>query len=150
MKNVFDANDAKSYIERINKLEPAAKAQWGKMNAAQMLAHCNVTYDMALTDQYPKATGFKKFILKLLVKQVVVNEKPYKKNSRTAPDFLIADNKDFAIEQKKITSYIENVQALGANHFDGKESTSFGALNKTEWNNMFAKHLDHHLEQFGV
>ena len=33
---------------------------------------------------------------------------------------------------------------------DGKESFSFGKLKAQEWNNMFAKHLNHHLEQFGV
>ena len=34
--------------------------------------------------------------------------------------------------------------------FEGKESNSFGPLTKGEWNNMFYKHLDHHLSQFGV
>jgi len=28
-------------------------------------------------------------------------------------------------------------------------SHSFGPLSKTEWNNMFYKHLNHHLTQFG-
>jgi len=119
MKNVFDAADAQSYIERINKLEPATQPKWGKMNASQMLAHCNVTYEMALTDNYPKAKGFKQFMLKLFVKQIVVGEKPYKKNSRTAPEFMVSDDKDFATEQKKLTGYISQVQSLGANHFDG-------------------------------
>ena len=41
-------------------------------------------------------------------------------------------------------------QELGEAHFEGKESHSFGPLNKTEWNNMFYKHADHHLTQFGV
>jgi hypothetical protein len=39
---------------------------------------------------------------------------------------------------------------MDAAHFEGKESNSFGALNSTEWNNMLFKHLDHHLNQFGV
>ncbi|MCJ8164098.1 hypothetical protein MKJ04_04535 [Pontibacter sp. E15-1] len=31
-----------------------------------------------------------------------------------------------------------------------QESHSFGRLSSQEWNNMFYKHLDHHLSQFGV
>ena len=35
-------------------------------------------------------------------------------------------------------------------YFDKKESHSFGLLSVKEWNTMFYKHLDHHLNQFGV
>jgi hypothetical protein len=45
---------------------------------------------------------------------------------------------------------MNKTQNLGENHFDGKESHSFGKLLKGEWNNLFYKHLDHHLRQFGV
>ena len=50
----------------------------------------------------------------------------------------------------RLIDYINRTQQLGENHFDGKESHSFGPLTKTEWNNMFYKHLDHHLAQFGA
>ena len=33
---------------------------------------------------------------------------------------------------------------------DGRESLSFGPLTAVEWNGLFSKHLDHHLQQFGV
>jgi SRSO17 transposase len=49
-----------------------------------------------------------------------------------------------------LKAYIIKTQELGATHFEGKESHSFGTLTSTEWNNMFYKHLDHHLGQFGV
>jgi hypothetical protein len=49
-----------------------------------------------------------------------------------------------------LINYIKRTADLGESHFDGKESRSFGKLNITEWNNMFYKHLDHHLSQFGV
>ena len=43
-----------------------------------------------------------------------------------------------------------SVQTLGAAHHDGRENRSFGVLTTTEWNNLYAKHLEHHLQQFGV
>ena len=150
MQNLFTSNGTKTTIDRINQLTPETQAQWGKMNVAQMLAHLNVGYDMSLTDQYTKPGSFKKFMLKMFVKNAVVGPKPYPKNGRTAPEFVIADERDFAGEKKKLVDYINQVQKLGAAHFEGKESHSFGPLTENEWNTLFSKHIDHHLTQFGV
>ena len=150
MKNIFTREIAGGIIDRIDKLRSDTKPLWGKMSVGQMLAHCNVTYEMVYENKYPKPNTFKRFLLKLFVKKIVVSEKPYKKNSRTAPEFLIREDKNFEIEKVRLTSYIKKTQELGETHFDGKESHSFGVLTKTEWNNMFYKHLDHHLTQFGV
>jgi hypothetical protein len=92
----------------------------------------------------------KKFFLKLFIKSVVVGEKPYQKNGRTAPQFVIADEREFEKEKSKLVNYIHQVQKLGASHYEGKDSNSFGPLKSSEYNNMFYKHLDHHLNQFGV
>jgi hypothetical protein len=150
LPNIFTTNTATSVIVRINNLTSATAPTWGKMNVAQMLAHCNVTYEMAFENNHPPAGAFAKLMLKLFVKNNVVSEKPYGKNGRTAPQFLIADAKDFAKEQSRLITYINKAQQLGEAHFEGKESHSFGKLTSTEWNNMFYKHLDHHLTQFGV
>lgn len=150
MKNVFKQSDAAEVIDRINKLNPETKALWGKMNVTQMLAHCNVTYELIYEDKHQKPNAFMKLVLKLLVKSSVVGEKGYKKNNPTAPQFLIKEERNFEIEKKRLVDYINKTQQLGESEFDGKVSHSFGKLNKTEWNNMFYKHLNHHLAQFGV
>lgn len=150
MKNIFTKEVSNEVIGRIRQLSPASGPQWGKMNVAQMLAHCSVTYEMVYDNIHPKAGGFKKFLLKLFVKQAVVSEKPYKQNSPTSPEFKVPANKEFQKEQERLIAYIERTQALGSGHFEGKESNSFGALSAAEWNNMMYKHLDHHLRQFGV
>ncbi len=150
MKSVFNLNDTEELKERINSLNPNSIGMWGKMNIAQMLAHCNVSYEMAFENKHPKPNAIMRFILKNFVKSTVVGDKPYKKSSQTAPAFIITDSRDFENEKKRLIAYIEKTRDLGENYFDGKESLSFGVLNKTEWNTMFYKHLDHHLNQFGV
>lgn len=150
MINIFTADGANQFINRIEKLNPDTKAGWGKMSVDQMLAHCNVTYELVYDNKHPKPKGFMKWMLKAFVKSGVVNEKPYKKNLKTAPAFIISDRKNFEEEKQRLIHYIQKTQQLGESHFDGKESHSFGPLNKNEWNNMFAKHLEHHLKQFGV
>ena len=63
---------------------------------------------------------------------------------------IITNEKDFEKEKVRLIEYLERTQTLGGDYYDGKESHSFGKLSTTEWNNMFYKHLDHHLNQFGV
>jgi Protein of unknown function (DUF1569) len=150
LPNIFTKSVADGVIQRINNLTPTTQGQWGKMAVAQMLAHCCVTYEMLYENNHAKPNGFVKFMLKMFVKNPVVNETPYKKNSRTAPAFIITEAKDFGVEKNRLVNYIKKTQELGEAHFDGKESHSFGNLSKTEWNNMFYKHIDHHLTQFGV
>jgi hypothetical protein len=150
MKNIFKAEETTEIVNRINKLTANSESLWGKMNVAQMIAHCNVTYEMIYTDKHPKPNAVKFFLLKKFVKKAVVGEKPYPKNGRTAPQFLISDEKEFEKEKIDLVNYITQTQKLGEAHFNNKESHSFGKLTSNEWNNMFYKHLNHHLNQFGV
>jgi hypothetical protein len=147
---IFTREGSDNLIQRINQLKPTTPPNWGKMNVAQMLAHCNVTYEMTYEDKHPRPGFLMKIILKTFVKNIVTSERPYKHNSKTAPAFLIKDSKDFEVEKNRLINYINHTQQLGEMHFENKESHSFGILNKNEWNNMFYKHLNHHLTQFGT
>ena len=150
MKNIFKAEVTEELIDRINRLNPDTQPNWGKMKVDQMLAHCAVAYEMAFTDKHPKPNALMRFLLKTFVKKGVVNEKQYPKNARTAPVFIISDRRDFEREKNQLITYLRKTQKFGEDHFEGKESPSFGPMTAQEWNNLFYKHLDHHLTQFGV
>ncbi|MGJ8732499.1 DUF1569 domain-containing protein [Cellulophaga fucicola] len=150
MKNLFTKEDVLFTKKRIAKLTPCTKPLWGKMRVDQMLAHCNVAYEMTYENKYPKPNALKKILLKTFVKNAVVGPKPYPKNGRTAAEFIITDKRDFEEEKSRLFAYLDNTEQLGATHYNGKESHSFGKLTDVEWNTMFYKHLDHHLKQFGV
>ncbi len=151
MKNLFEQSGLEQTIERINKLKPDTQPQWGKMNVAQMLAHSCISYEIAYNERkVDKPGAFGRFMLNLFVKSTVIGSKPYSKNGRTAPYFIVADERDFEVEKNRLIGYLKKTQELGASHFEGMESVSFGAMNATEWNTMFSKHLEHHLTQFGV
>ena len=150
MKNLFQKQDTDEILDRLNNLRPDSPRLWGKMSPAQMLAHCNVTYELVYDNKHPKPGPFMRLILRLLVKNKVVSHVPYKPNNPTAPVFIIREDKDFETEKARLSAYIRRTQELGEAYFDQKESHSFGRLSKDEWNNMFYKHLDHHFRQFGV
>lgn len=150
MKNIFTPPVTAELIQRINSLSKNTKPLWGKMSVDQMLAHCCVAYEMAHTNKHPKPNAFMRLLLKSFVKKGVVNEVPYPRNSRTAPAFIISDRKNFEEEKDRLIKYLQQTYDLGSEHFEGKESLSFGPMSSIEWNNLFYKHLDHHLTQFGV
>lgn len=151
IQNVFDAKDAQNYINRINQLTPETQRKWGKMSVSQVLAHLNVAYAFIFEPEKQRKPGaIAKFFLKNFVKPKIVNELPYKPDLPTSPVFIIADERNFEEEKKKLIGNIQRVQQLGREAFEGKENLNFGKMTAQEWNNMLAKHLNHHLEQFGV
>ena len=151
MQNVFDAKDAQEYINRINNLTPETPRKWGKMSVDQVLAHLNVAYDLTFTpEKFPKPNFIAKFLLSRFVKPKITNEIPYKQSLPTSPAFIIADERNYEEEKAKLIGNIQRVQQLGKEAFEGKENINFGKMTAQGWNNMFAKHLNHHLDQFGV
>ena len=151
MEDVYSAKDAQNYIDRINNLTPETQRKWGKMTVDQVLAHMNVPYSFIFEPEKQKKPGMiAKFLLKSFVKPKVVNDIPYKQSIPTSPVFIISDVRNFEEEKKKLIGNIQRVQQLGREAFEGKENSSFGILTAQEWNNMLAKHLNHHLQQFGV
>jgi hypothetical protein len=148
--NTFDPKTTETVLSRLEKLNHTTAPQWGKMNSAQMLAHLNVPYDIDNGKKQTKISGFGKLMLKLFVKNIVVGEKPYIKNSRTSPDFIIADERDFEKEKALFIANVKETEAKGASHYEGRESSAFGKLTARQWSIQFYKHLDHHFTQFGV
>ncbi len=63
--NIFTKDISDAIIERINKLTRESERQWGKMDVAKMLAHCNVAYETIYEpDKHPKP----KFPMSLILK----------------------------------------------------------------------------------
>src|SRR5579871_2039324 len=54
MKNLYERETVNEVISRIDTLQPAATRQWGKMDVAQMMAHCSAAIDMATGRAKPK------------------------------------------------------------------------------------------------
>ena len=121
------------------------------MSVDQVLAHLNVAYDLTFTpEKFPKPSFIAKFLLSKFVKPKITNEIPYKQSLPTSPAFIIADERNYEEEKAKLIGNIQRVQQLGREAFEGKENINFGKMTAQGWNNMFAKHLNHHLDQFGV
>jgi hypothetical protein len=151
MKNIFKKEVSEEVIERINNLKPNQQRLWGKMDVAQMLAHLNIQYQaMYENEKFKKPNFIKRFLMIKLLKPIVTGDKPFKKNGRTAPYFIVNSDKDFEAEKSKLIDNIRKTQQNGVEVLLPRDTKSFGKLTAGQWNNMLYKHIDHHLQQFGV
>ena len=150
LPDIFHPTTINKLVERLNSLNENAKPNWGKMTAAQMVAHLNVMFEFALTDKHERPNPIIRFLLKTLAKEKVINNQPYPKNGRTAPQMLIVDTPNFKDEREKALLFLAEIREKGITYFEGKKHPSFGELSAKEWSNLFYKHIDHHLIQFGI
>ena len=149
MKSLFDKDTYSDIMQRINNLGPQTQRQWGKMDVAQMMAHCKEAFKVPLSDhKYPRI--FLGILMGWVMKAKLYNESPWGKNLPTAPTFLIKDQRDFNTEKKELTELITQFNAAGPDKVGNFPHPFFGKLTKEQWGKGMYKHLDHHLQQFGV
>jgi Protein of unknown function (DUF1569) len=134
---------------RIAQLAPQSPAQWGKMQVAQMLAHCKEAFKVPLSDA-PLPRMFMGRILGWMFKAQLFGEKPYKKGLPTSPAFIIKDERNFETEKQQLNQLITQFHKAGPDNVGKFPHPFFGTLSKEEWGKGMYKHLDHHLQQFGV
>lgn len=149
MKTLYEKETADGIIGRIETLQPATARQWGKMDVAQMMAHCSAALDMASG----KIVLPRLFIGRLLgsfVRPIYSNEKPFSKSSPTDPKLVISDQRDFQREKEQLKVKVREFQQGGEAKCTQHPHPFFGSLTPYEWGRGMYKHLDHHLRQFGV
>ena len=149
MKNLFQPEAVDEVISRIDMLQPATQRQWGKMDVAQMMAHCSAALDMASGQLNPP----RMFIGRLIgpfVKPIYSNEKPFSQNNPTDTKLVVSDQRDFLREREQLKLKVRQFHEGGEAKCTRHPHPFFGALTPQEWSRGMYKHLDHHLRQFGA
>ena len=149
METLFQAGVAEEIKARAARLRPESERLWGKMTAAQAMAHCAIGFEWAMGDKTPPRM-FLLSILGRIVKPMALGEKPLRRNSPTAPELVIADVRDLDREREKLFGLIDRFAGGGPAVCTKQPHSFFGSLKPEEWARLMYKHLDHHLRQFGV
>ena len=134
---------------RIDHVHDYTKPLWGKMNAGQMMAHCQVPIRVAFGEA--KLSGrFFGILLGPWIKKIVLSEKPFKKGLPTHKSFLVTDERNFEIEKDRLRECVVRFSTYGKERIGKYPHPFFGKMTPEEWGTSMYKHLDHHLQQFGV
>lgn len=144
--NLLVETDRKALLERLRQIEPETPRQWGTMTAHQMICHVGDQLRVALGDVPSRDRG--SFLHKTLVRWIVIHlpVQPPKGKIRTAPEMLTSRPASWDDDVRAVEELVERVPA--AETFQAHPT--FGRLSRREWGLLCAKHMDHHLRQFGV
>ena len=148
-KNLFEPETVDEVVSRIDKLQPASQRRWGKMDVAQMMAHCSITLDIA-SGRLNLPRMFIGRLIAPFVKSIYTNEKPFRKNGPTGKELVVVDRRDFAREREQLKLKIREFHDGGEARCTRHPHPFFGPLTTHAWSRGMYKHLDHHLRQFGV
>lgn len=149
MKSLYNPADNAAIVARIRQLSPESTSQWGKMNVAQMLAHCQVPLQVAFGELKLKRTFIGRLFGKA-AKRKLSQDKPWDHNMPTDPHFIVTDEREFSMEQQNLIPLVERFAKEGPGGITTEAHPFFGKLTPEEWSNIQWNHLDHHLRQFGV
>lgn len=149
IKNIHDPKVLNELMARLDKLTPDTERKWGKMDVSQMLAHCAEPLRMALGDMQGKRTLLA-LLFGRMAKPTIVNDKPFKQGLPTAKEFVMTGEKDFYTEKEKLAGLIKRFSAKTEAELTGRRHAFFGDMTASDWSRSQYKHLDHHLQQFGV
>jgi Protein of unknown function (DUF1569) len=149
MKTLFDQADRESIHQRLGVLQVGSPRRWGKMNAAQMVTHCARALETGTGDR-PMKQRLLGRIITPFIRSSILGEKPFGRNSPTDPTFVVADERDFSDERQRLADLIDRLVERGTDQAANQTHAFFGKLSGEEWGELMYKHIDHHLQQFGV
>ena len=149
MKNLFEEARGEEIKERMALLKPESERLWGKMNSAQMLAHCSKGFEMATGKISPPRILIGRLLGPWAKRSMIVNGEPMRRNSPTDKSVLVTDAREFEVERQRLRESIDRFVAGGPGICTKHPHFFFGPLAPVEWAALMYQHLDHHLRQFG-
>ncbi len=149
MKSLFDTDAHQEVLDRLRKITADTQPNWGKMNAGQMMRHCQLPLEIALgRTTLPKPNFFMGLLMKSF-KKGMYDDKLWKKNMPTPKQFRVEDKRDFDKEKSTLTRLLTDFHETRTQK-DRDPHPAFGHFTYDQWGQMQYKHLDHHFRQFGV
>jgi hypothetical protein len=149
METLHDAACRDRILDRLGRLRPDSGRLWGRMDAAQALAHCALAMETSTGD----ATLPRPFLARVIgpmFKGWLLGPKPFSKDSPTHPLLVMKTPKEFEREMARLVASIRKFHDAGPASAARFEHGFVGRLSGEEWGRVQHKHMDHHLRQFGL
>ncbi|HKX83145.1 MAG TPA: DUF1569 domain-containing protein [Pyrinomonadaceae bacterium] len=150
MKTVFDKATRIELVDRIAALEGSYAAQWGKMNAYQMVRHCSLFDEWVLGKNNPvyRQAFIGRLFGRIALKGLLKDESPMKRNMPTTSDLVVKETDgNFLSEKAKWIALIEDYENYSNPAF---VHDFFGRMTTEQIGFLAFKHTDHHLRQFSA
>lgn len=153
VKSLFDPALVKDTEQRISRLSPASRPQWGSMGLVQTLAHCTSAIEMAMGVLHARRAPFPASLIGRLIKPLVFrDDKPMRRNSPSSPELFSGKptQDDLERERSRLLDAIRTFASQGPAGCTRNPHPFFGPLEPQQWAILMYKHVDHHLRQFAA
>ena len=147
MSSIHDSEYCTALRARVDKLESNSQHLWGEMSVDQMLWHLNGSMSLGLGKL--RAAPMKPPLPRPLMIPFALYMPFPKGKAQTLPELRATSGYDFNAERVRFHTLIEEF-ALKPLHFNWLDHPLFGHLSGPAWSRISARHVDHHLRQFGV
>jgi hypothetical protein len=148
MKSLFESATVTEVKGRIAQLKPNSERQWGKMTPAQAVAHLSAGMQMATGEIRPPRVFVGRLFGGLAKRELIVRGKPMGHNAPTDRHLVVKDDRDLAVERRRLSEMIDRFAAGGPAACSTHPHPFFGPLTPEEWAKLMYAHIDHHLRQF--
>lgn len=147
MKSLFNSDAFAEIENRLENLTADTHGEWGKMDTAQMLHHCQGPLNIMLGENH---YGFKpNWLAQVFFKKSLYNDKLWSKNLPTARVLKVKELKNFEDEKNNLKELLDKLNTQRDKE-EWDPHPGFGYFTKEQWGKMQYKHLDHHFRQFGL
>jgi hypothetical protein len=147
-KTIFDPRMRQSLSERLAKLRPDSRAQFGKFTADRMICHLEDSLRVAtgVTPARPKQT----MMSNPLVRWLVIYVLPWPKGkAQTVKELLTTQPGEFEADRKRLDAILADAAQRGPSaHW--ATHPAFGNVSGRDYGVLIYRHFDHHFRQFGV
>lgn len=150
-KSLYSEKDLAEIHQRIMQLTPNSQRKWGKMEVAQMLLHCDKILQISVGKVVlPKKNIFIKTIGIITKKEMRVFNNGIPHNMPTFNAVKITENCNFEKSRAELLQTLEEYILKSKNGNLLSYHELFGKMEHYDWGFLEYKHLNHHLNQFGV
>src|ERR1700685_423447 len=116
---------------RLTRLSAESQRQWGKMNAAQMLAHCSQWMEMA-SGQSSSPRSWIGYIFGRIAKRSILSDAPIRRNMPTDKILIVSDERDFASERQRLALLMDRFTTDGPEQCTQHPHSFFGPMTPQE------------------
>jgi hypothetical protein len=153
MRSLRNSTDKEEILNRLGRLSPDSRRQWGKMTPHQMICHLNDSFKSVIGER--QVAGDKSNLLTRSLVRWIALYAPLKW-PHGVPTMPENDQEqggtppaDFRRDVDALALMIERVTAAERD-FRWRRHPLFAEMSERDWMRWGYLHLDHHLRQFGV
>ena len=149
MKTLWNESVRRELHDRVNRLRPDAQAAWGKMNAAEMMAHLveGMRLGAGEIPSKPRKVISRRWPFNLLFMYVL----PMPKEIPAPVKAMVTTGWNVNWDES-VSAFHRSIDDFAQRDRNGAwpDHPYFGKMTARAWGVIGWKHADHHLRQFGV